>query len=119
MDKPVRIQLKRTKGWRMPENTVKVDRTSKWGNPWRVEDYKKAGWSVRGEGGKNHAARVCVDAFRAWLEGREFWAHGHKLPERPDLEALRGKNLACWCKLDQPCHADVLLQLANKEPSNG
>ena len=29
------------------------------------------------------------------------------------LHELRGKNLACWCKLDEPCHADVLLKLAN------
>jgi hypothetical protein len=29
------------------------------------------------------------------------------------LPSLRGKNLACWCPLDQPCHADVLLELAN------
>ena len=32
------------------------------------------------------------------------------------LAALRGKDLACWCPLDQPCHADVLLELANQEP---
>jgi hypothetical protein len=37
------------------------------------------------------------------------------LPERPDLSELRGKDLACWCPLDQPCHADVLLELANRE----
>jgi hypothetical protein len=30
-----------------------------------------------------------------------------------DLLPLRGKNLACWCKLGEPCHADVLLELAN------
>ena len=35
------------------------------------------------------------------------------LPPRPDLAALRGRDLACWCALDQPCHADVLLELAN------
>lgn len=36
------------------------------------------------------------------------------LPQRPDLEPLRGHDLACWCPLDQPCHADVLLELANR-----
>lgn len=30
-----------------------------------------------------------------------------------DVEELRGKNLACWCKPGTPCHADVLLRLAN------
>jgi hypothetical protein len=29
------------------------------------------------------------------------------------VEELRGKNLACRCKLGAPCHADVLLQMAN------
>jgi hypothetical protein len=36
-----------------------------------------------------------------------------KLPPRPDVTSLRGKDLACFCPLDQPCHADVLLELAN------
>lgn len=38
--------------------------------------------------------------------------------ERPDLQTLRGKNLACFCKPDEPCHADVLLELANA-PTTG
>ena len=37
------------------------------------------------------------------------------LPPRPDLSALHGKDLACWCSLDEPCHADVLLELANRQ----
>jgi hypothetical protein len=37
--------------------------------------------------------------------------------KRLDLSELRGKDLACWCPLDQPCHADVLLELAAGEPS--
>ena len=35
------------------------------------------------------------------------------LPKRPDLAPLRSKDLVCWCPLDQPCHVDVLLELAN------
>ena len=35
------------------------------------------------------------------------------IPERPSLAELRGKDLCCWCPLDQPCHADVLLEIAN------
>ena len=34
------------------------------------------------------------------------------IPPRPDLDPLRGHDLACWCPLDQPCHADILLKLA-------
>ena len=37
-----------------------------------------------------------------------------QVPPRPDVTELRGKDLACWCPLDQPCHADVLLELANR-----
>jgi Domain of unknown function (DUF4326) len=36
------------------------------------------------------------------------------LPRAPEVrERLSGRDLACWCKLDQPCHADILLELAN------
>lgn len=35
------------------------------------------------------------------------------LPDRPSLDDLRGKDLCCWCPLDLPCHAEVLLELAN------
>ena len=101
--RPRRIQLRRTKGWRMPPNTVKVDRSTKWGNPFKPET------SAAEE------VQSCVEAHRAWLgrapEDRE--AAGFPIP--PDPTELRGKNLACWCRLDQPCHADVLLDLANKE----
>jgi hypothetical protein len=91
--KPQRIQLKRTKGWRMPANTVKVDRTTKWGNPFK--------------GGKDAAENVRL--FRVMLLGRMSSGVGYPLRE------LRGKNLACWCALGQQCHADVLLELANKD----
>jgi Domain of unknown function (DUF4326) len=95
-----RIQLSRAKGWRMPENTVKVDRTTKWGNPFRIGDF-----------GIPDAA-AAAQRYREWLDGRVSG------PERPFLgyvrSHLRGKNLACWCKPGQPCHADVLLELANR-----
>lgn len=92
MTKPQRIQRKRTKGWKMPENTVYVGRGSKWGNPFRVVD----GWT----------AESAVREYRAAID-----TNGS-----PSLirEALAGRNLACWCRLDQPCHADVLLELANQ-----
>lgn len=104
-----RIQRKRIKGWKMPPNTVYVGRPTKWGNPWTVEKYWDAGYS----GSEQTAAQHCVDAFRAWLEGRDHWAHGELKPI-PDLAELRGKNLACWCPLDQPCPADVLIKLCQE-----
>ena len=118
-----RIQLRRTKGWRMPENTVKVDRSTRFGNPWKPGDPGRV-IIVRGcEIALPMAVTVAgtVDHFRRWLAGEFDQTHGHPIYEavippqtpRPDLSALRGKNLACWCRLDQPCHADVLLELAN------
>lgn len=90
-EKPARIQRKRTKGWRMPPNTVYVGRPTKWGNPIN-RIYSK-------------------DPIKNYREHILFTLKYCKY----DLAELRGKNLACWCPLDQPCHADVLLELANKE----
>lgn len=105
--KPHRIQLSRKKGFRLPPNTVSVARPTKWGNPF-VGD-----------------AAAAVEAFRQWWQGSCSVSVGPDEPikrmafipahERPSLASLRGKNLACWCKLDAPCHADVLLELANRE----
>lgn len=98
-----RIQLSRAKGWRMPENTVKVDRTTKWGNAYIVSPLKPGKLLV----GERVAVRNLADAlacFETSLTGRQV----------AEIRAeLGGKNLACWCALDKPCHADVLLRLAN------
>lgn len=91
---PVRIQRRRIRGWTMPENTVVVDRTTNWGNPYT-----------------NAEPHLLVRLFRDHMCDPESRAARWK---REHLEELRGKNLACWCALDQPCHADVLLELANK-----
>lgn len=100
MNAPVRIQLKRTKGWRMPENTVKVDRTTRWGNPYRIGDR----YSIDGmKFGKVKDAQMAVDLFRR-----------RHIRGRTEIIHLRGKNLACWCKPGEPCHADVLLEIANR-----
>ncbi|MBB98286.1 MAG: hypothetical protein CML67_01930 [Rhodobacteraceae bacterium] len=113
MTGPKRIQLRRTKGWRKPENTVVVSRPSNFGNPFTVKGAYEAGIP--------NPQEAAVEAFRDWLNG-DPWA----CPADDDFEArrrwildhvadLRGKNLACWCRHDQPCHADVLLEMANAE----
>jgi hypothetical protein len=90
---PARIQLKRTKGWRMPPNTVKVDRATRFGNPFPLT-----------------AARSRSDALAAFTQYLR-----RRLADEPGfLEPLRGKNLGCWCRLDEPCHADILLEAANR-----
>jgi hypothetical protein len=91
---PKRIQRKRTKGWRMPDNTVYVGRGSKFGNAFTVEQY-----------GREKA----VQMFRDYI-GHPNSPHGF-VPE--EIAQLQGKNLACWCREDQACHADVLLDMAN------
>lgn len=112
--KPKRIQLSRKKGWRMPEGAVKVDRTTRWGNPFLVSNAVAAGrFDVGAKVGGRWigvpSVEDAVECFREMLkcEGQTADAFRAALPE------LRGKDLACWCALDAPCHADVLLELAN------
>ena len=92
---PLGIRRQRTKGYKLPANTVCVSRPGQWGNPFKVGD-------VNAEGVVMDAA-MCIAAHEAWLPASGL-----------DLEALRGKNLACWCALDAPCHRNVLLRMANQ-----
>lgn len=107
---PRRIQLSRKKGWRKPENTVVVARPSKWGNPWRV----------------GIDAKVETPFFSEPMKDAEVYVRQIEMTPALAVELYRqtvdddlarvelaGKHLACWCPLDQPCHADVLLELAN------
>lgn len=117
--RPHRIQRKRTKGWRMPKGAVYVGRPTPWGNLWRAgepiyemlsADYgpDTPAWFGRKAGEIVRDAAEAVELYRLWIADCEKRGVPFCLP------ALRGKNLACWCPLDQPCHADVLLELANK-----
>jgi len=93
---PKRIQLSRRKGWKKPPNTVVVARNTKWGNPYRIGD------PMPGNPSRIMDRHDVCECFRLL-----------KLPGLP-VEQLRGANLACWCPLDQTCHADILLEQANK-----
>ena len=102
---PKRIQLSRKKGWRKPEGCIVVARPTKLGNPFRIGH---PAWKFGGQIAKDRA-----DAVRLYAE----WA---KRPQRDFViwrnrvrALLAGHDLACWCPLDQPCHADVLLEIAN------
>ena len=88
MSGATRIQLRRSKGWRKPVGAVVVARPGRWGNPYKV-------------GVHVATAAEAVRLYRILIEGH-------------DLTPLRGHDLACWCPLNQPCHADVLLELANR-----
>ena len=102
-DRPIRVQLSRAKGWRMPPGTIKVDRSTRWGNPYRLHG-----------DGYPMTPQVAVGLFSRLLAEEGGWVMREQLTTVDDVRRqLRGKHLACWCPLDQPCHADVLLGIAN------
>jgi hypothetical protein len=112
VSQPIRIQRKRTKGWKMPPNTVCVCRPGKWGNPFLASNAVEAGYK--------DGNAMAVHGFNRWLAGDPAYQCVPMDGIDPgrdfiltNVGNLRGKNLACWCPLDQPCHADVLLELAN------
>lgn len=106
---PERIQRKRARGWRMPPGAVYVGRPTVWQNR----------YGLRGTACMVVVASLeeAVAAFRRMVEAEVAavgGVPGYILP-------LRGKDLACWCPLTRPdgtphpCHADVLLAMANGE----
>jgi len=100
---PNRIQMSRQRPWRAENpDAVIVARPSKWGNP----------WVILTPDGRALAVQRFRDLFSSDEEARTAFAYPHRDEIR---EALAGRDLACWCPLDQPCHADVLLELANAE----
>ena len=86
-----RIRLQRTRGWRKPPEAVVVARPSRWGNPFLLTG------NNREEALRSYRLHV-----QQRLQCNSTW-----------LDPLRGRDLVCWCGLDEPCHADVLLELAN------
>lgn len=105
-----RIQRKRTKGYKMPENTLYVGRPTKWGNKFKVINEDGSWWIIDTEGNywrdyptKEQATKRAVELYGHWLDGQ---IDSQKL----DFSELVGKNLACFCPLSQTCHVDVLLE---------
>lgn len=95
----------------MPPNTVSVTRPGVFGNPFTARAAEDAGYKDGNE--------MAAWAFREWLRVAPDFADYKPLLRREILARvgeLRGKNLACFCKMGAPCHADVLLELANSPP---
>lgn len=95
----------------MPEGAVYVGRGSKWGNPFVVGKDGTAAdclWLYK----LLAAGMLCISKDLDHIEAQEA-AHSAMLTARAELA---GKDLACWCRIDRPCHADVLLALANGVP---
>lgn len=119
MRKPRRIRLSRAKGFNLQAESrklnglpaVKVDRSTPWGNPFIV--------------GKHAGRMECARLLRVLAGGYACLSAGPPALEqqgwyeymRLHIHQLRGKNLACWCPLDAPCHADALIEIANREPT--
>lgn len=110
-----RVQLSRANGWRMPAQTLKVDRTTKWGNPFVV--------------GQHSSREECVRLFSDLVVGKKVqMGRGDPAQQQRyirqvenEIEELRGYNLACWCAPADPCHADVLLEILTRsaKPKKG
>lgn len=106
---PKRIQRQRVKGWRMPEGAVYVGRPTKWGNPYCACDrYEHDAMHV-------DTWTDAVDSYRQAVRKNDTGDRFHReCPTSDEIRAeLAGKDLACWCPLAGPCHADVLLEIAN------
>ena len=123
-----RIQLQRTKGWKMPPDTVNVARPGRWGNPFAVEAVGSPELAVemfrdlmRGFFNPDKLRHLTDAKFRRVYKAKDAWQKrlnwGLEYRVGAAIE-LRGKNLACFCALDQPCHADVLLAIANATPGD-
>ena len=116
--KPVRIQLSRKKGFRLHDHSravnglqaVNVARPGYWGNPFTVSGALESGYAKD----KIIGARLCVIAYQGWLSGSSEYVLPVNPPRAADIKAqLAGRNLACWCPPAAPCHADILLKIAN------
>ena len=102
----------------MPENAVSITRPGRWGNPFKVgipvgdlpyREFVRA-TGIFGEGDFLDPDRIVKPGEAVEL----FRRHLRAFPgEYPKEEELRGRDLACFCRLDSPCHGDVLLSRAN------
>lgn len=115
---PVRLQLSRRKGFDLQALSrtanglpvVSVARPGKWGNPWRI------GMKRGSHNEETYLEESVKDAATAVLFFKEMLDYTNRpYPSHAEIAAqLSGHNLACWCKPGAPCHADVLLDLANR-----
>lgn len=133
--KPQRLQLSRKRGFNLQAVShalnglpaVNCARPSKWGNPFRI-----GGWFMVGDPNPNALLKmIWCEAANAEIAGRppgQFTlvdsndkavkmfrklCETSKWAQTRNISELRGKNLACWCAADSPCHCDVLLEIAN------
>jgi hypothetical protein len=137
LSRPVRLQITRHKGFNLHELSrsinglpvVNVSRPGVWGNPFAVDRPGGPGGAIADPADASSSALRAVELYRAMILGENTpdmfptdarWLHqfrktfGPNASPREQVRTLAGKNLACWCGNFQPCHADVLLDLANR-----
>lgn len=104
MTGPVRFQLRRTKGWRKPAGSVVVSRPGRWGN-----------WYLIGDPDPMTGEPMTADGVVFWFRcDLDPAVNAMAATDREEIQReLRGKDLGCWCPIGSPCHADVLLEIAN------
>ncbi len=101
---PKRIQFRRQKGFKLPKDAVFVARPTRWGSPYKVVE-TEAEAKAAGDG-KVMTRKKALKLYESGLK--------KKIKSDPEfIKPLRGKDLACYCRLDQDCHADILLRYAN------
>lgn len=132
---PARIQRRRVKGWRAPEGAIYVGRGSKWGNPWKTLRLPGGQYAAVDDRSRMHYGELynhfgirntrpealarAVEVYRNWLHGWQVSGHSREDAEAYKAAArteLAGKDLMCWCPPNHPCHADILLSIANQGP---
>lgn len=107
----------------MPKNAKYVGRPTKWGNPFKLTP---DGWILYYKPGKTIGSQWCywsvsggfkikdvVELYGRWLDGELQKDHPY-LPTPPNIEELKGKDLACFCSLSSPCHIDAILERVGK-----
>jgi hypothetical protein len=116
---PRRIQRRRERGWRLPVGAKCVDRSTIYGNPFEVGEVTPVTWPQPFGGVRVTGRAHAVDLLRRWIDSREdgstsaFPGSRGYPTKRIIRKELQGLNLACWCPLSEPCHADLLIEIAN------
>jgi hypothetical protein len=118
MVRPERMQVSRRRGFdlQLASRALNglparlVTRPGKWGNPFSIDEVARS-YGLDRAGAQAKAVALCVQWLRGSLDGM---LAPRPPPSRETIRAeLRGYNLACWCKPGTPCHADILIELAN------
>lgn len=122
---PQRVQRKRIKGWRAPEGCVYVGRPTEFGNPFTVMNGHSQGWLVWDDRDRlgfttHETSNGFIASFPTRVEAHHDavaryrkWIYNERDGQRI-VDMLRGHDLMCYCRPEWPCHADVLLDMANR-----